>query len=340
MRTRARVVLPVLLLGLVPSLAWATGEADRGQARELGKAAYAAAAAGDWAKAEELFAKADALYHAPSLLLGLARAHAHLGKYVEAYEEYHRILVETLPPNAAPALRKAVEDAKAEIGSVEGKRSKATIIVTGATSPKVTLDGVDVPAAGLGSERAVNPGSHVVHVEAVGMKTSDTTFTVAEGASTTTNVTLVPDASATPAPGSTPATAPPADGTTPTAASEGSPLRTVGLITMGVGAAGLLTGAITGIVAVSQHGSLTSNACANAGCGPTDLMSYQSDVSTFHTMGTISTVGFIAGGVLAAGGAVLFFTAPKRENAGTTGGAGMWVTPTVGGASVGASGTF
>jgi hypothetical protein len=58
-------------------------------------------------------------------------------------------------------------------------------------------------------------------------------------------------------------------------------------------------------------------------------------------MGTISTVGFIAGGVLAAGGAVLFLTAPKREAGGATGATGMWITPTVGGgASVGASGTF
>jgi hypothetical protein len=350
MNTRFSLCLPLVMVasGLlcVSRLALADNEADRGQARDLGQAAYDAASHGDWAKAEDLFHKADTLFHAPTLLLGLARARAHLGKYVEAWEDYHRILIEALPPNAGPALKKAVEDAKAEIGSVEGKRARATLNVTGAPNPRVTLDGLAVAVAALGTERAVNPGSHTLHAEADGFKPSDTTFTVAEGAATTASVTLQPadaapaTAATTPLPAGTPAgpAAPP-----PAANEGGGMMRTLGLVGMGVGGAGLITGAITGFVAMGQHSSLQSNACANAGCGASDLASYQSSVSSYKTMGTVSTISFVAGGVLAAGGAVLFFVAPSREAAPGTpqqGARGPWITPYVGVLSAGAAGTF
>jgi hypothetical protein len=113
-------------------------------------------------------------------------------------------------------------------------------------------------------------------------------------------------------------------------------MRTVGIVGMGLGGAGLLTGIITGLVVVGQHGSLQSNACAKGGCQASSLSSYQSSVDSYNTMGTVSTVSFIAGAVLGAGGAVLFFTAPKREATSQ----GLWVTPYVGIGSAGATGTF
>ena len=331
----------------VPGVARADDEADRGQARALGQAAYDAASKGDWAKAEDLFHKADSLFHASTLLLGLARARAHLGKYVEAWEDYHRIIIETLPPNAGPALKKAVEDAKTEIATVEGKQAHATLTVTGlpaTATPRVTLDGVPVGAAALGTARAVNPGSHTLHAEADGFKPADATFTVAEGASTTASVALepgppAPAAAAPPAPDG----ATPAPGAPPPAATDdsSSTMRTLGLVGMGVGGAGLITGIITGVVAMGQHSSLQGNACANAGCGSSDLASYKSSVSSYQTMGTVSTVSFIAGGVLAAGGVVLFLMAPKHQEGGAPPPAtGLWVTPYVGLGSAGAAGTF
>ncbi len=280
---------------------------------------------GDWAKAEDLFRRADAIYHANTLLLGLARARAHLGKYVEAWEDYHRILIETLPPNASGAMKKAVDDARNEIGSVEGKRARATITVTGPSNPTVTLDGAPVNAAALGAERQVNPGTHAVHAEASGYLPGDTTFTVAEGQSATASLQLqaAPAApaggAAAPATGATPATT---DASNPVPADSGgggggSTRRTLGLVSMGVGAAGLVTGVITGIIAMGDHSSLMDNVCAKGPCGQSDLTSYQSSTSSYQTMGTISTIGFIAGGVLAAGGAILFFTAPSGSASST-----------------------
>jgi hypothetical protein len=331
-----------LLLAATP--ARADEEADRGQARELGTQAYQAADKGDWAKAEDLFRRADAIYHANTLLLGLARARAHLGKYVEAWEDYHRILVESLPPNASPAMKKAVDDARNEIGSVEGKRARATITVTGPSSPTVTIDGAPVNAAALGAERQVNPGTHAVHAEAAGYLPGDTTFTVAEGQTATASLQLQPapaaPAGAAPAAGATPATT---DASNPVPADSGgggggSTRRTLGLVGMGVGAAGLVTGVITGIIAMGDHSSLMDNVCWKGPCGQSDLTSYQSSTSSYQTMGTISTIGFIAGGVLAAGGAILFFTAPSGGASST--GEGAHVAPYVGLGHAGLAGSF
>jgi hypothetical protein len=334
-----------LLLAATPVRA--DEEADRGQARELGTQAYQAADKGDWARAEDLFRRADAIYHADTLLLGLARARAHLGKYVEAWEDYHRILIETLPPNASAAMKKAVDDARNEIGSVEGKRARVTVTVTGPSSPTVTIDGAPMNAAALGAERQVNPGTHAVHAEAAGYLPGDTNFTVAEGQSTTASLQLQPapaaPAGAAPAGGATPATGGTTDASNPVpadtgGAGSGSTRRALGLVGMGVGAAGLVTGVITGVIAMSDHSSLTSNVCAKGPCGQSDLSSYQSSVSSYHTMGTISTIGFIAGGVLAAGGAILFFTAPSGS-ASTTG-QGAHVAPYVGLGQAGLAGSF
>src|SRR5690349_24257436 len=53
------------------------------------------------------FKRAEALFHAPTLALGLARAYTANGKYVAAQETYNRIIREGVPANAPPAFAKA-----------------------------------------------------------------------------------------------------------------------------------------------------------------------------------------------------------------------------------------
>ncbi len=323
------------------NVARADDEADKGQARELGNQALAAVSQGDWAKAETLFLRAESLYHASSLVLGLARARAHLGKYVEAWEDYHRILVETLPPNASPALREAVGSAREEIVTVEGKRARVTINVSGSDHPRVTLDGVGINAAALGAERQVNPGQHAVHVEADGCSPTDTTFSVGPGEGTVANVTLQPlPPGAIPPPSSSSGTGtipPPGTAESRPSESGGAPWKTIGLVGMGVGGAGVVVGAIAGVVAIGKHNSVTGNQCATTGCSSSDFSSYQSLVSSYNTVGAVADVGFIAGGILAAAGAVVFFTAhDKKEPAAS----GAWLTPYVGPGNAGVVGAF
>jgi hypothetical protein len=94
-----------------------------------------------------------------------------------------------------------------------------------------------------------------------------------------------------------------------------------------VGAAGLATGAVFGGLAVAEL-STTKAACStNVNCSGQAV----SDRSTTLTYGNVSTAAFIAGGVLAATGAVIYLTAPTEPRA-----AGLFVSP----GAVGVAGVF
>jgi hypothetical protein len=329
--------------------AMAQSEADRAQARDLGQQGYAALDAKDYVKAADLFKRADALFHAPTIMVGLARAEVHLGKYVEASEHYRRVVLEGAPPGAPQAIRDAIDAAKKELADAEAHRAKATINVKGPDQPSVTLDGAPMSQAALGVERLVNPGQHLVHVSASGWKDAEQTFTVADGGTAQLTVQMeaggaaapATPAPATPATGAAPATPSPGDMSTApdaTPSTSGGSLKTLGWIGIGVGGAGIVLGAVTGGLAAGKKSSASGSPCASGPCAQSDLTTYQSNRDSYYTMGTISTIGFIAGGVLAAGGAALLLFGPHGESApaATTG----WVAPFVGPGSAGVTGRF
>ncbi len=335
----------MLSLSLLAPAAHAQTAADRATARELGNDGQSALDKKDFATAEDRFRRADALFHAPTLLLGYARAEAGLGKVVNASEAYNRIVREGLPPGAPPVFVAAVEAARAEAGAVQARIASVTIAVTGPDSPTVTLDDQSVPVAALGVKRPVDPGAHVVKASADGWQAAETKFTVADAGAANAALTLTKLAGGAAAAGGPPSTQ--------TAAVSGRArarrraLDTVGqpriprearsgrLASSGWARAssGLGVGAVTGILAIGKHSTLSTE-CTNGTCGP----SAQNDLDSYHSMGTISTIGFIAGGVLAAGGLVLFLTAPHAASSAPT--TGLRLTPFVGPGSVGAVGTF
>jgi hypothetical protein len=323
------------LLGLfLPVPALAQSDNDRATARDLGQRGEAALAAKDWKHAEEDFHRADALFHAPTLTVGLARAQAAQGKFVEAWENYHRVIIENVTSSAGFA--RALSDAQAEIGAIEGRRSRVTVTVTGADAPKVTIDDVPVRVEALGIERFVDPGPHVVKAAADGCAPAMQSLTIAEGATQTVALVLQKDVGALVAPAPTPGAIEASYPTSvePTKSSGGpSTGRVLGFVAFGIGGAGLAEGIITGIVAIGKHSDL-AKVCPNGTCPPGE----DSDLNTYHTMGTLSTVGFIVGGVGVAAGTVLVLTSPKSKAAAPA--TGFSVTPYLGFGMAGATGTF
>nr|AYC79505.1 hypothetical protein [uncultured bacterium] len=317
--------------------AYAQSDADKATARMLGQEGQTALDAKDYKTAEDRFRRAESLYHAPTLALGLARALAANGKVVAAQETYNRIIREGVAPGAPAVFVKAVEDAKTEVSAVSPRIAGVTITVAGPDSPKVTLDDTQVPSAALGVRRPVDPGAHVVRVSADGWENAEQKFNVVEGGSATVPITLKKAAAAPIA--AVPATAQPTTTTAPatdttasadTGVASHSSQKTIGWVVLGVGAAGLVTGAVTGFLALGKHSDL-ENSCPNNTC----TSAQQSDIDSFHTMGTISTIGFIAGLVGVGAGTVLILTAPK-----TTTAQGPSVTPYVGLGTLGAVGRF
>ncbi|MBI4705825.1 MAG: tetratricopeptide repeat protein [Deltaproteobacteria bacterium] len=289
----------VVLLWCGP--AWAQpSESDVATARQLAQEAQQALDAKDYAAAADRFKRAESLYHAPTLLLGLARAYVGLGKYVAAREAYNKVVREKLGPDASKPFREAVEAARTEVVGLDAKIAWVTIEVEGPTDPAVTLDAEAIPTASLGVRRAIDPGEHVVRASAPGYVAREQKLAVDAGGSQQVKLTLQPDPNA-----NRPAAAPVAT-PGPDTGGGGGTLRLLGFVSLGVGGAGLIAGAVTGALAMDKHSELES-ACSNGICSPDE----EATLDGYHTLGTISTVGFVAGGVLAAGGLALVLFAPS-----------------------------
>jgi hypothetical protein len=334
-RSVPSVALLAMLSLFAPAQAFAQADSDKGTARELGQTGQAALDVHDWKRAEDDFRRADALFHAPTLTLGLARAQAGAGRVVEAWENYHRIILEN--NTSSPVFAKAVADAQAEIASVEGRRARVTITASGADALKVTIDDVPVRVEALGIERLIDPGAHVFKAAADGYRTTSQTLTIPEGGMQNVTLTLQKDTGA-PAVVAGPVPVAPPPGTTPspsdsTSSGGGSGMKTAAYVAFGVGAAGLVEGIITGVVALGKHSDL-SKVCPTGTCSSSE----SSDLSSYHTMGALSTVGFVVAGVGAAAGITLFFLAPKGSASAPA--TGLSVTPYVGLGSAGAVGRF
>ena len=102
------------------------------------------------------------------------------------------------------------------------------------------------------------------------------------------------------------------------------------MVALGVGGAGLVLGAVTGGLAIGKHGTLEA-ACGDGHCPA----SQQGTVDSYHLIGTLSTVGFILGGVGAATGVVVLLTAPRAQPA-----KAAKLTPVIGPGYLGAEGKF
>ncbi len=125
-----------------------------------------------------------------------------------------------------------------------------------------------------------------------------------------------------PAPPTPNSTAPAPDAATPAADASGgtSTMKYVGYGAAGLGVVGLGLGTVFGVMSIGDKGK-----CASDGTCPA-----QSNIDDAKSHATISTIGFVAGGVLAAGGVALIVFAPSSaSSAPAQGSAGLRITPIV-----------
>lgn len=307
----AAAALLAVSVSLAGAPALAQSDADRATARQLAQEGQDALRAKDYATAVDRFARADRLFHAPTLLLGLARAQAGQGKLVAAHETYRTLLRETIPADAPAAYAKAVEAAQAEVAALAPRIAYVTITVEGGVQPRATLDGFALSPAAWGVKRPIDPGKHVVRAGDYGFKPVEVKFEIAEGATLTVPMQLVA------APSGSPAWGYPAVTTTPAAPAPAPPprpssaMKITGIVITGLGVAGLAAGAITGAMALGDAGTLSDQCNADLVCPGSE----RDTVSSYRTLSTTSTATFIAGGVLTAGGVALILAAPSSKPA-------------------------
>jgi hypothetical protein len=301
-------------------------DATRGAARAMGQEGLDAYDAGKYDAAVEKLGAAFDVIQVPTLGLWLARALVKTGKLVEASERYGEVTRLKLQPGQQEDVQKRAQaDAAQERTALQPRVPTLRVKIEGA-EPKaveVTVEGVMVPTPLLAAPRPTNPGKRVVRGK-LGAVVVTEEATLAEGESRT----VILKFGAEPTPPAEPASAkvelqPPAD----PGAAPGSGQRIAGYVGLGVGGVGLVLGTVVGLVAAGKKKDLEAEGCLDTHCYPTQ----QSDVDSYNSMRTVSTVGFIVGGVGIAAGVTLLLTAPSRRE-----GVALWLGPS----SAGLGGRF
>ena len=283
---------------------------------------------GDYAAALAEFTRAGELVSAPTLILRQAECLEKLGRLVEAAETFRKVAEFTLQDDATEPFQLAVTAAKERLVAVEARIARLEIIVQ-AENPGaafVTLN--DQPLSVTQRQKALelNPGRY--SVKAVADSHSAFEEVILEpGTHKQVTLNLLPAASVAPRSNSSPA-----HDAHASAARGGTSLEySLGWVSLGIGAAGILTGAVTGIEVLHLKHELDRKGCVDTVCGSQQ----RQDVQTYNSLRLVSTTGFVVGGVgLAVGGALLYFT-PRAERAGRD-----RLTPWLGIGSAGFSGSF
>jgi hypothetical protein len=311
---------------LVAASAWnvpalAIDDSAKGAARELSSQGKEDFDAGRFEGAAQKFQRAFDVAKVPTLALWSARSRSKLGQLVAASELYRQAL--QLTPNevwVGNTQQEAQAEAQAELDALTPRIPKLRITVVGGQPSEVALsvDGVSVPSALVGADRPSDPGKRRV----VGKRGGETADVVVELKERETKEVILkfsgaPIAPSVPSPAPGPAAASPSPILAPSPAaatisdrSTGSTQRTLGWIGLGVGAAGIIEGAVTGIFVVQRYSKL-KDGCPGGVCNPTLVDGYRLDM--YNALRTASMVGFVVGGVGLAAGATLLLTSPSPQ---------------------------
>jgi hypothetical protein len=311
-------MLGLFCTGLLSSAAWAADDAsatETAAARSLAVEGLKLAQANNCAEAVPKLERAEKLYHSPVVAIRLGECYVSVGRLVEGTEVLRKSLREPQQGEPTPALAKALERAQKLLDTTKPRIAGLTVKVAAVQDMTVKIDGVVVPSALVDTEVPTDPGEHSVEVSAPGFLKSATRLSVAEGEKKSVTLTLTrdpnaavapiaaPDAASKPAAPATVAAAP-APAPSPAPPAERAPNRTGAYVARGVGAAGLVTGGVLGLLTMQKHNDLKGD-CPDGVCPP----ERRSDLDSAKQLGNFSTV---AVGVGAAGlllGTVLFFTA-------------------------------
>jgi hypothetical protein len=234
---------------------------------------------------------------ATGALLALAACHEAQGKTASAWTEYNEVVARARREGRADR----ADAAQQRSDALESKLSKLTVILGPGTSAisglVVRRDGIVLGAGALGAALPVDPGDHTVDASAPNRQpwVIHVTITVDGG----TAMASVPPL------GETPTWATTERDTTPSAL----PLRPIGIAT---GAAGIVALGVSTYFAVraASKNSDSKTDCLGDVCGTTGRQQRLDALSAAN----VSTVMFVVGAVLAAGGVTLFVLGKPTES--------------------------
>ena len=276
--------------GVASALLFASSSAQAGDpaaAREQVKLGYQLAQDGKCDEAIPHFVESLHLDAKAITLINLASCEEKLTKLADALGHWVEARAKAQAEGNAPIEAEAEKRAKA----LEPRVPKLTLTLVGATpDAEVVRDGVALGAASMGVALPVNPGAHALVARAKGHEDTTQNVSIAEGESKRVELQLGPARAAEAAAATT--------GAGPEGGSGGtSPLVYVGFGTL---IAGVAVGSVFGVLTLGK-GSDAKAACPGGAC---ESQSAADDAKSGQTFGTISTLGFIVGGVGAAVGII------------------------------------
>ncbi|MGA3121299.1 MAG: hypothetical protein ABSF69_11080 [Polyangiaceae bacterium] len=311
------------------------GDDQKAAARLLGTEGVTMSLAGDCAGAVDRLARAEALVHAPTTALPLARCQLALGKVVAAIEILNRLVHETVLPDAPKSWLDARAQAPALLASAELRVAKLQIHVERTTDAggagidiQLAVDGESVPSVLIDHDRPTDPGPHRVTAVAPGFALAGADVTLVDGQSQAVVLRLEPQPGSPAIAGAVPRPAQPPIG----AESPATPNRLPAYVAFGAAGAAIVVGSAYGVLAFQAKSHLSS-ACSDLVC-PT---SSQGDINAYKSDPVISTVAWGVGLAAAAAGVYFWVSAghPKPQSA-----AGFAVRPVLAPGAAGLVGTF
>lgn len=261
-------------------------------------------------KACKAFAASLALVPDSGTKGSLARCYTELGKVASAWGLW-RELSDTAP---TPKLR---EDAAQRAKKLEPRLPKYSLKVIAPTPGlAVTVNGTPVDPT-VEVAVPIDPGPLSVSARATGHVVWTRDETAKEGAAIVIEIPALQREGSGTSTGTQPPVPPmPIDDR---ARKRKSRHRLGLVIGAGAGGAALVVGSVFGFRARSQYAD-AKDTCGGSieDCDPARVMDAQAQVDDARGSGTISTVMFVAGGVFAVTGVVLYMTAPKVESRSVT----------------------
>ena len=273
----ALVVAVVMMTHALGVSAKEPSEIDKDAARTSLEQGDERMRAKDYKSALEAYQRADNIMGVPTTSIEVGRAALALGRLVIAYDAFKRTADFPKKPGEPPPFTSARKEAKGLASDIKPRIPLLEIEVTGAASDadvEVLVDEDVIDA--WGSALRIDPGLHDIRARATGYDSVSEQVVVQEGERRTVVLKLVALAG------------PAAD----VATSESSLWWTVAVVTLPIGGASLIAGAVTGGLSLSQASDVREQ-CDGNRCPP----EVDDKLNSSQTLAHVSTATLVVGGV-------------------------------------------
>lgn len=298
-----RSILFALFIVVATPTSASADQTDVAAARQLATSGIEAYQRGDYEAAIDLLKRAEAVLHAPTHLLYMARAYRDLKQPVDAYELYNQVIRERLKDDAPPAFLEAQRAAREQIDGLKEQFAFMTVELKGKKADEVTvkLDDSVVASALIGVKIPVNPGAHVLVAEDETGVLAQAKFSINEAKHAPIELRILAQAKSAGAP----------------LADERS-VPVLPYIALGLGGAGLIAGGVfTGIhfAQKSKAASLFDDADCEVSCYKSERDEVDRHDRKAATAGSVAWIGFGVGAAgLATGVTLLLLRSNSHSN--------------------------